>query len=499
MLKFNRFGAATFAVSMLPMPALADVSALDVWNSWQAMAGEMGQSLTSEGQSQTGDRLTVSGIAISMDLPDGAVFALVGDVVFVENGDGTVGIEFPASYPMRVTGRGAADEDFDMTLQISQPNLSLIASGDPQTPSYAYRAPEIAITSDELTIGDDRIEFDLNVSLRSLDGVYDFLGLSEAESRLSIGAMAMRLLMTDFEGPDTNFAVNMTVQDIATLSSGAVSPLNAAQSLGAMLGQGFASTGETTYGPVTYGFSGGDGTEQFEVGGSIESGTLSAQMGEGALSYGGENVGSEITVSGTQIPFPNLTFAMERSSGTVTLPLAPSDEAEDFVLSTRLSGVTIDDRLWSMFDPGGTLPRDGANLTIDLAGKGRWFVDITDPEIAETMGMSGEMPGEIESLDIRELRLSAVGTELSGSGGFTFSEGSFGVPQPDGAVDLRLTGSNALLDSLVAMGLLPEEQAMGARMMLGLFARPGTGPDALETTIEVRPDGSVLANGQRIR
>jgi hypothetical protein len=55
------------------------------------------------------------------------------------------------------------------------------------------------------------------------------------------------------------------------------------------------------------------------------------------------------------------------------------------------------------------------------------------------------------------------------------------------------------MDTLVNMGLLPQEQAMGARMMMGLFARPGDGPDTLTSTIEVKEDGSVLANGQRIQ
>ncbi len=40
---------------------------------------------------------------------------------------------------------------------------------------------------------------------------------------------------------------------------------------------------------------------------------------------------------------------------------------------------------------------------------------------------------------------------------------------------------------------------MGARMMMGLFAQPGDGPDTLVSTIEVKEDGSVLANGQRIK
>jgi hypothetical protein len=49
------------------------------------------------------------------------------------------------------------------------------------------------------------------------------------------------------------------------------------------------------------------------------------------------------------------------------------------------------------------------------------------------------------------------------------------------------------------MGLVPEDQAMAARMMLGLFARPGDGPDTLTSKIEVKGDGAILANGQRLQ
>ena len=46
---------------------------------------------------------------------------------------------------------------------------------------------------------------------------------------------------------------------------------------------------------------------------------------------------------------------------------------------------------------------------------------------------------------------------------------------------------------------VPEEQAAGARMMMGLFAVPGDGEDTLTSTIEVKGDGQILANGQRIK
>jgi hypothetical protein len=51
---------------------------------------------------------------------------------------------------------------------------------------------------------------------------------------------------------------------------------------------------------------------------------------------------------------------------------------------------------------------------------------------------------------------------------------------------------------LIQMGLIPEDQAMMPRMMLGMFATP-VGDDMLTSTIEVNAEGHVLANGQRLR
>jgi hypothetical protein len=35
--------------------------------------------------------------------------------------------------------------------------------------------------------------------------------------------------------------------------------------------------------------------------------------------------------------------------------------------------------------------------------------------------------------------------------------------------------------------------------MMGLFTRPGEGPDSLTTKVEINEQGHVLANGQRIQ
>ena len=164
----------------------------------------------------------------------------------------------------------------------------------------------------------------------------------------------------------------------------------------------------------------------------------------------------------------------------------------------NLSGLEVSDFIWAMIDSAATLPHDPATLLVRLTGQAKMLVNLTDPIASAGV----DMPAELHALNIDELRLSIAGAELTGAGGFTFDNTDTttfdGLPAPDGTVDLQLVGGNGLLDKLVQMGLVPQDQAMGARMIIGLFSTPSD-PDTLNTQITVTPDGAISANGQRIQ
>ena len=100
------------------------------------------------------------------------------------------------------------------------------------------------------------------------------------------------------------------------------------------------------------------------------------------------------------------------------------------------------------------------------------------------------------------MRAKLAGAEVSGTGAFTFDNTDLvtfgGMPVPTGKLDVKMTGINALLDTLVSMGFIPEDQIMGARMMLAMFAKPGDGPDTLVSTLEFKDKG-FFANGKRLQ
>jgi hypothetical protein len=70
-----------------------------------------------------------------------------------------------------------------------------------------------------------------------------------------------------------------------------------------------------------------------------------------------------------------------------------------------------------------------------------------------------------------------------------------GMPMPLGEANVTVTGANALIDGLIATGLLAEEDAMGARMMMGMFMVP-SGDDTLTSKIEAKEGMQILVNGQ---
>ena len=95
-----------------------------------------------------------------------------------------------------------------------------------------------------------------------------------------------------------------------------------------------------------------------------------------------------------------------------------------------------------------------------------------------------------------------MGLTVEANGSFEFDNADLetfeGIPRPMGTASLRIHGSNAFIDRLENMQVLPSETIMGARMMLALIMR-ATGDDVLLSEFEIDEQGKVYANGQRLR
>lgn len=495
-------------VSALALPAAADINPSDVWTLHQKQYAESGLDIETRDVETLASRVTVRGLVLGSSIEDefGGTFTFsidVGDVTYRANGDGTVTIEWPASFPMSLVGDGP-DGTGSGTLSFELPGLNAVASGDPGDMTTTWNIPSMIVTTGDVVMDGEPVDMSLNMvagastgTNRLVDG--DFLRQVTDFVTESL-SVTMNVTAPPSEPTDGSLNLVYDVENLAIQSDGVIFDNTSELPFGQLLSEGVTGSGSFTYSSsntVVNAFE--EGAPVVAYVGSDQGGRFDISFDASGLDYSASSSNGAVSVAGAEIPLPQVDFAYGEAAFRFAMPLIPADEAQDFALRIRLGDLTVSDLIWSLIDPTQQIPRDPATLEIDLSGSGQLAVDLTDPE---SMG-PGQIPGQVDTLAINAIELALAGARLTGSGAFDMDNSGNGpfapAPTPVGSVDMMLVGGNALLDQLIEMGLLPQDQAMGFRMMLGLFARPGVGEDSLVSTIEVTAEGAVLANGQRIR
>ena len=489
-------------LALLAGPALADLTAEEVLADQLAQMSLYGLSVETVGESKSGDVLTVQSLTATADIPqeDVTINMTMGGAIFTEQGDGSVLVTYPASIPLsvEVTGGELADT-VTVSMTINQTGLSNLATGNAEQLRYEFTGESASISDLKFTAPDEAGEVDMDIAV-DMTGLLGIMNIGAGAIRpydldMTIGAMKMLVSVTDPNG-EGNFDLTFDVSDVAAAYAGSLAQQNLMDSFAQTIANGNSTRGTFTHGAASYDFKVDSPEGGVEGQASVASGNFNFAMDANGIDYGGTSTDMNLTVGGSAIPLPPMSFQMAETGGRFQLPVVPGEDPQDFAFAMSMKGLEVDPFLWSMIDPGEQLPRDPATLIIDTDGQIILTQDIFDPEFSEQPMMGP--PGQINALNVNDLQLSLAGAELTGDGALTFINDNM-IPMPVGVVNLMLTGGNGLLDTLVGMGLVPEDQAMGARMMTGMFARPGEGEDSLVSTIEMNEDGSILANGQRIR
>mmetsp|Transcript_23247 Transcript_23247/g.40019 ORF Transcript_23247/g.40019 Transcript_23247/m.40019 type:complete len:511 (+) Transcript_23247:2054-3586(+) len=508
--RFPHLAHVTALVFCLPASgALADLTAAEVWSDWKGMMTSSGYVLSAV-EATDGRTLTVSDMSLQMDITDGSGVSNVGIAMpslrFEGQSNGTVSIELPTTSTVNIAFTSDTGEDISIAILTTTTDPTMTAAGDAGDITYDYSAAstELAmrdLTIDGVTLGDEiaSASFVMQNTQYVLKSVTEALRVMNQSA--SIGAVKYNVR---FDDPDSSeaFSLDGTVQEVA-FDAAAELPMDAdPQEISAMLDAGFKFAGTFTAQGSGYDINFSDGSGSGTLNTTTEGSEWDVTFGPQGMLYGMSQTGLAVTALASEFPVP-LSFSAREITAGLQAPVTKSNDEQAFGMSFSLGDVVLSDLIWGMFDPAGQLPRTPANLGVIITGTGKLLFDYLDPEQAEVLAQTGAAPGTLETMDLNNLELEMGGARLTGAGGFTFDNSDMvtfdGLPRPQGLVNLTLTGGNTLLDTLVNMGFVPQEQAMGARMMMGIFAVPGEGPDTLTSRIEINPEGHVLANGQRIR
>lgn len=481
----------------------AQVSGADVWQGWKDMATSSGQAVTTLSEEQSGDTLVIKGMTFTSTDPEVTVTGTLDEVRFRDVGDGTVEVTMSPSYPLTIESKNEEGQPVKVDLALTQTNLKMLVGGSGDQMTYDFTTDAIAIATTGVTEAGAALPVSVNVVANGAGGRYVMTktaaDVMDLESTFNAGDIKVSVAARDDE-QQSDLTLDASVGQFAAVTNGTFGAMLEMAQLSDALKAGFATDVAFTFGPLAYTMNVVDVQGPTAIRGKSDGGSFGLVMDKSKIAYKGGGKGVEAIISSSQIPFPEVAIRYAESVVDFLMPVSAGPEPQAFGLTTKLIDLTVSDEVWGLFDPMATLPRDPATLIVETTGTATLDVDIMNET---AMAAQGDVPpGKLMSFDLKALQLKIAGADLTGNGALTFDNSDLttfpGMPAPTGRVDLMLVGGNALLDKLIALGYVPEDQAMSVRMMMGMFARPGTAPDTLTSTLEFRDKG-FFANGMQLQ
>lgn len=487
-------GSAAILALTTGTAALADVTPEEVWQSWQDFFATSGSTITTGSAARDGDSLVITDFKAAFDGAEGKGETAIAEIRLRDKGDGTVEMTLSEEASFSSSSPGSeGGKPMGASGTMKMPGLVGTVSGSAEDMAYAFDIPSVEIALEPSEDGKPVGKF--GVLLSGSTSSYHLTG--PAEAKVFDGSFTAASAAMNLEGKDeaTTFMGSVNVADLSGSTKGTFAGVEH-EDIAVALGKGFALDSSLSFGALSYDFDITDDTGPAKLTGGSEGGSFQMAMDAAKmlLAAAGKNV--DVTFSGAQLPFPEVKLTYAESGFNLTMPLSKSDEAQEFSFLTKIVDLQVSEEIWGMFDPTAALPHDPATVVIDTAGKARLKADLmATPE-------GGQPDGELLALDVKDLTARIAGAELTGNGAFTFDNTDLatydGLPAPTGTLDLKMTGGNTLLDKLVAMGLVSEDEVMGIRMMVAMFAKAGEGEDVLTSTLEFK-DKHFFANGQQLQ
>lgn len=483
------------------LSAQAEITPDTLWQRWQDKVAESGRSITAERTTSEAGGLRLHGVEVSQTLADGTVSVRLDQMLLrpAEGDSVAVVIEAGQVLHLDADATDGDEEDIAARFDLGGEGLTLAVTGEISAPDYAFasEAFELALTS--LTQGGTALEASGLLGLEGLSGTIEGTDPSAGaplEASFATTAARMEMNITD---PATNTVARSTAsqEDLAAEVTFDPGKDGANWSVSGMMSGGAATNSSVQSGPEI-------GT--LETSGTQDKVALNFAVAPERASYDAKIEGATFSVASDQFPIPPVSFTLPEGIVAVSIPLSPSDDAQTARIGLRLSDFTVDDMLWNMLDPGRALPRTPAQLELDLEAD----LMISEASKAPPVPQAGPgtpmpipMPGLIPTaLRINSLKLGFAEADLDATGSFLVeTRGTPPVPdlsQPVGSLDIAANGIMTLLQRLSAANLIDPQEAMGAQMMLGMFATQGEG-DSLTSRIVAEPGGGLVVNGNRMR
>jgi hypothetical protein len=483
--------------------AQADLTADQVWQSWQEGASAAGLTLAADSTARDGDALRLSGVSVARS---GGGQMNIAQIVLTEAANGSVSAAFPDSVAMILS-----PENGEAGFGLVQEGLTVVLrdGAAPGGMVYDIRADRLDGTftaadgdpaqSEQFVFNFSMGTKGLVLSAETVPGDMARTGVKMTAATLDYEmSTASQILEMNSAQTSTIADVSMTL-DLSVPASMPIMAMTGPADIAQALRDGLAARMTFDQGVAEQTDATTDAFLSYDYAITTQPGTSVVTLDRSGMAIEGQVPGGAVAGTFGGMPEGMFTATFGAFDMLFRMPLIGNDGPDDFTFRMGFKDFAMSDAVWDLFDAGRVFPRDPALLQIDAGGKARLdLLGLAADDMAGNAPDPSRLP-EIMSLDLRNIALSVAGASLTGQGAFTFATGADGVPVPDGRATFGLTGANALLDGAVSAGLATADDVGGVRMMMGMFMRPGTGEDSLTSEVEAKADGSILVNGMRLK
>ena len=398
MTRFFMTQAAVAAGLVLSPPALADVTAAQVWSNYKATTADMGVTMTATEKS-TPRGLDVRDIVMRIEMPedDGRVRIEVPELSFTEKDDGTVEITLPEVMPIEVTVHPDDDEvdTVDIVVEHAHTGFATLVSGRPEAMKYAYSATRSEIRLTDVVVDGEPMNINSAVvRIKALAGVSDVVAgaIRRYDQTVKAGTLNYEFDIDAPEGETGHARLSGSLSNLGYDSEWRM-PEGAdyRDDMAAALDAGLSMAGALSYAAGESSFSVDADGEQSEGTSRSDGGALDFALSRDGLSYGLSAREVAVEVLSSEAPFP-IAVVFDELGLDMNIPVSASDAPQDLGLKLVLAGLAVPEQVWAMVDPGGLLPRDPATLRLDLAASGVLAEDVMDTDEMEALDAP---PGEL--------------------------------------------------------------------------------------------------------
>lgn len=472
------------AALALPLPAYADLTPETLWQDWQDQAAAAGRDLSAD--VEQGAALTLRGLTVTRPLGTGTITATFDRMDLTQAGPG-VKVSLPGDQQITVTANPAEGGPSVAVFSLGDGPLTALAEDASGAPTYTLSADTLTATLLSFTQDGEDVDADMRADLSGLGGTIS--GLSDGDAPLvadlTADAVASEVILRDpaMGGEVRNTATQQNVALHAELSGA-----DSEWSLIARLENTDSASVSLQTSP--------EGS--FETDSKQDTSRLALTLTDLRADYTAALTGMATTISGSVVPMGPLSLVMGAANMTLSVPTGPADGVQTARIALDLKDATMGDSIWAMLDPRNALPRDPGQLSLTAEADLEMIDGLSPTALPGDEPVPSLAPRAVR---IENLALDLAGATLGGTGAFTIPEGPGGVPniaQPIGSMDLQATGLAGLLQQAIAGGIVSAQQAMGAQMMLGMFAIQGEG-DSFTSRIEAGPGSALFVNGNQLR